>query len=278
MRGTKVHEVMSGSPPCVTPETPVSEAAELMLSEDIGSLPIVDGEQLAGVVTDRDIVIRAIAKQENPSGMPVREVASRDLLTVHADDTLADALKLMASEQVWRLPVVDKNNKLVGVLAQADVAAGAKKKAAGEMFEGISKSRTRPRPGETTADVGEWTTTAPDSDTNAPVDDDPDDVDRILGEEWIDPRQQLLLNALEAHPERELIAELQHEMDGGLRRWSLCRQLEDDGWVEVWLRPWPLDRFDARPPIKVGAWPMMEAEIEPTARAEAIADEHDDTR
>ena len=84
MRGTKVHEVMSGSPPCVTPETPVSEAAELMLSEDIGSLPIVDGEQLAGVVTDRDIVIRAIAKQENPSGMPVREVASRDLLAVHA--------------------------------------------------------------------------------------------------------------------------------------------------------------------------------------------------
>ena len=101
--------------------------------------------------------------------------------------------------------------------------------------------------------------------------------DRILGEDWIDPRHQLLLNALETHPERELIAQLQQETDdGGERRWSLCRQLQDDGWVEVWLRPWPLDRFDARPPIKVGAWPMMEAEVEPAARAETIADEHDD--
>ena len=76
MLGTKVHEVMSGNPRCVTPETSVSEAAKLMLSDDIGSLPIVDGEQLAGVVTDRDIVIRAIAKGKDPSGMPVREVAT----------------------------------------------------------------------------------------------------------------------------------------------------------------------------------------------------------
>ena len=116
-----------------------------MLSDDIGSLPIVDGERLAGVVTDRDIVIRAIAKGKDPSGMPVREVASRELITVHTDDNLADALKLMASQQVRRLPVVDENNRLVGVLAQADVAAGAKEKAVGEMVEEISKSPTGPR-------------------------------------------------------------------------------------------------------------------------------------
>ena len=145
MLGTKVHEVMTGSPRCVTPETPVVEAAKLMLSDDIGSLPIVDGERLAGVVTDRDIVIRAIAKGKDPSGMPVREVASRELITVHTDDNLADALKLMASQQVRRLPVVDENNRLVGVLAQADVAAGAKEKAVGEMVEEISKSPTGPR-------------------------------------------------------------------------------------------------------------------------------------
>ena len=143
--GTKVHEVMSDSPRCVTPDTPISEAAGLMESEDIGSLPVLDGEQLAGMVTDRDIVVRAIPKGKDPRGMPVREVASRELVTVHADDDLSDALKLMASRQVRRLPVVDENNRLVGVLAQADIAANAKEKDVGEMIEEISKSPTGPR-------------------------------------------------------------------------------------------------------------------------------------
>lgn len=143
--GTKVHEVMTDRPRCVTPETPVSEAAQLMASDDIGSLPILDGERLAGVVTDRDIVIRAIAKGKDPRGMSVREVASRELVKVHAEQDLSDALKLMASEQVRRLPVVDDDGRLVGILAQADVAVEAKEKAVGEMVEEISKSPTGPR-------------------------------------------------------------------------------------------------------------------------------------
>ena len=141
----KVSEVMTDRPRCVTPETPVTEAAQLMEAEDVGSLPILDGEQLAGMVTDRDIVIRAVAKGKDPKGMPVREVASRDLVTVHADDDLSDALRLMASHQVRRLPVVDDDNTLVGIVAQADVALEAKEKAVGEMVEDISKSPTGPR-------------------------------------------------------------------------------------------------------------------------------------
>ena len=143
--GTKVHEVMTDSPRCVTPDTPVSEAAKLMESEDVGSLPILDGDALTGMVTDRDIVIRAIAQGKDPRGMPVREVASGELVTVHANDDLAEALRLMASQQVRRLPVVDENDRLVGVLAQADVAAIAKEKSVGEMVEEISKSPTGPR-------------------------------------------------------------------------------------------------------------------------------------
>ena len=143
--GTKVHEVMSDRPRCVTPETLVSEAAQLMESEDIGSLPILDGEQLTGVVTDRDIVIRAVAKGKDPRGMPVREVASSELVTVHANDDLSEALRLMASEKVRRLPVIDDENRLVGIVAQADVAVQAKEKAVGEMVEEISKSPTGPR-------------------------------------------------------------------------------------------------------------------------------------
>ena len=143
--GLKVHEVMTDRPRCVTPETPVTEAAQLMKSDDIGSLPILDGEQLAGMVTDRDIVVRAIAEGKDPRGMPVREVASRELVTVHADDDLSTALKLMAAQQVRRLPVVDDDNRLVGIVAQADVAVEAKEKAVGEMVEEISKSPTGPR-------------------------------------------------------------------------------------------------------------------------------------
>jgi CBS domain-containing protein len=116
-----------------------------MASEDVGSLPILDGDKLTGVVTDRDIVVRAVAANKDPQGMPVREIATHDPVTVHADDDLSDALRLMATYQVRRLPVIDADNRLVGVLAQADVAMGAKEKAVGEMVEEISQAPTGPR-------------------------------------------------------------------------------------------------------------------------------------
>jgi len=111
------------------------------------------------------------------------------------------------------------------------------------------------------------------------MNDDRSEADWVPGEGWVDPREVLLMKALAAHPERELIEARGEEMDElGEPRWSLCRQLEDDGWVEVWLRPWPFDRFDARHPIRVGAWPEQEAELDPlVARAQAIIDAFDDT-
>jgi CBS domain-containing protein len=143
--GTKVRDVMTARPRCVAPDTPLSEAAQLMESEDVGSLPVLDGEQLAGMVTDRDIVIRAVAKGKDPRGMPVREVSTRDVVAVSSEEDLSEALRLMASHQVRRLPVVDDGNRLVGVLSQADVALEAKEKAVGEMVEEISKPDTGPR-------------------------------------------------------------------------------------------------------------------------------------
>jgi CBS domain-containing protein len=142
---TKVHEVMTERPRAVTPDTPVSEAAQLMKSEDVGALPVLDGDQLAGIVTDRDIVIRAVADAKDPKGMPVREVASREVATIGPDDTLSDALKLMASAQVRRIPVVDEGNRLVGMLSQADIALQAKEKDVGELVEEISKPHAGPR-------------------------------------------------------------------------------------------------------------------------------------
>jgi CBS domain-containing protein len=126
-------------------DTPISEAASLMESENVGSLPVLEGEELAGMITDRDIVVRAVAKGKDPRGMPVREVASRELVTVYAEEDLSNALTKMASEQVRRLPVVDEDNRLVGILAQADVALEAKEKTVGEMVEEISRSPSGPR-------------------------------------------------------------------------------------------------------------------------------------
>ena len=145
MSGPKVHEVMTDRPRCVTPETTVSEAAKLMATEDVGSLPILDGDKLTGVITDRDVVVRAVAKGKDPSGMPVREVATHDPVTVRPDEDLSEALKVMASYQVRRLPVVDEDNRLLGVLATADAAEAGKEKDVGAMLEGISQAPTGPR-------------------------------------------------------------------------------------------------------------------------------------
>ena len=145
MGGTKVREVMTDRPRCITPDTPVSEAARLMKSEDVGSLPILDGDRLIGIVTDRDIVLQAVAEEKDPRGMPVREVASQDLVTVGEDEDLSEALNRMASNQVRRIPVVDEDDRLVGIVTQADVAREAKDKDSGQMLQDISQTPTGPR-------------------------------------------------------------------------------------------------------------------------------------
>jgi CBS domain-containing protein len=142
--GTKVQDVMTTRPRAVTPQTSLSDVAELMETDDVGAVPIVDGDRLVGIVTDRDIVVRAIAKGKDPRGMPAAEVSSRDLVTVNPDDDLSDALKLMAQYQVRRLAVTE-GERLVGVVSQADVALHAKDKEAGQLLEGISREPQGPR-------------------------------------------------------------------------------------------------------------------------------------
>ena len=117
-----------------------------MESEDVGSLPVVqDGARLVGVVTDRDIAIRVVAPGLDPETTPVGEIASRELVTLSPEDSLDDALTLMAREQVRRLPIVVREDELVGVLSQADVAQSAKEKNVGEVVEAISRAPRGPR-------------------------------------------------------------------------------------------------------------------------------------
>jgi CBS domain-containing protein len=143
--GTKVSDVMTGRPRAVTPQTPLTEVAELMDAEDVGSIPIVENDRLVGVVTDRDIVVRAIAKGKDPKGMPVSAVSSRELVTVGPDDDLSAALELMARHQVRRVAVTAKDERLVGVVSQADVAREAKEKDTGEVVQSISREPQGPR-------------------------------------------------------------------------------------------------------------------------------------
>jgi CBS domain-containing protein len=135
----KIREVMTSDPRSIAPSTTVEEAAKLMRDADVGPIPIVEKGIVAGILTDRDIVLRVVAEGKDPASTTVGEVASRDLVTVDPEQTLDEALQLMAKHQVRRLPVSEEDGKLVGIVAQADIALEADDRSTGELVEEISK-------------------------------------------------------------------------------------------------------------------------------------------
>ena len=139
-----VREVMTPGVRTVSPSQSLAEAAEAMRVEDVGSVPVVEAGRLTGIVTDRDIVTRAVAERRDPQTVMVDEIATRELVTVEAEQDLDEALALMAKHQVRRLPVVEEG-RLVGMLAQADVALMAKERKAGETVEQISQATSTER-------------------------------------------------------------------------------------------------------------------------------------
>jgi CBS domain-containing protein len=136
--GKRVKDAMTSEVKTALPSQSLTDAAKLMKQEDVGSVPVVDGNRLVGLLTDRDIVVRGIADGSDPNAVQVGAIASRDVVTVRPDDDLDEALRLMAQHQVRRLPVVD-DGQLVGVVATADVAHEAKEKDVGHVVEEISK-------------------------------------------------------------------------------------------------------------------------------------------
>ena len=139
MAKTTVREAMTSLPRSIERGEGVVEAAQRMAKEDVGSLPVVEGGELVGMITDRDLVLQVLAKALDPSNVTVSEVASRNPVVATPDEPLDEALQRMAQEQVRRLPVVD-DGKLIGILAQADVARVAKPTSTGAMVEQISQS------------------------------------------------------------------------------------------------------------------------------------------
>ena len=136
--GKTIRDAMTTNPRGVESSTQVVEAAKLMKSENVGSLPVTEGDRLVGMVTDRDIVVRVVAEGKDVQSATVGEIASKDLVTIDPQQNLDEALRLMAQHQVRRLPVVEEDGRLVGILAQADIAQQGEDTKTGQMVEKIS--------------------------------------------------------------------------------------------------------------------------------------------
>ena len=139
----KAQDIMSRNPSCVTPDTPLAEAARLMKRENVGVIPVVESEasrRLVGVVTDRDIAIRAVAEGRDGATTSVGHVMTSEVRAAKPDDSVADVMTLMGREQVRRVPIVDERGAIVGIIAQADIVLEAKDdKKAEQTVEKISR-------------------------------------------------------------------------------------------------------------------------------------------
>ncbi|WP_433959979.1 CBS domain-containing protein [Brevundimonas diminuta] len=134
----KIRDVMSKDVQVARPEDTLQNVAGRMAAGDFGFIPVADGNRLIGALTDRDIVVRAVASGAGPEAR-VLDILSRDALVVRADDDLKVALDLMSSRQIRRLPVVDKDGRLVGVVSLGDLSTRVKERYAGEALEEISR-------------------------------------------------------------------------------------------------------------------------------------------
>jgi CBS domain-containing protein len=121
----EVREVMTPDVVSIPPELTLQDAASIMKTLDVGSLPVSDGERLIGVITDRDITVRAIAEGRDPRTTDVADVMSAEVVCCHEDDEVQRAARLMQREQLRRLLVVDAGGRLVGVVSLGDLEAGA---------------------------------------------------------------------------------------------------------------------------------------------------------
>jgi CBS domain-containing protein len=137
--GKSIRDAMTPNPRTIAKDATVVEAARIMRDEDTGIVPIIDGDQIVGTITDRDIAIRVVAEGKDTQSTKAIDMASKDLVTVDPQQDLDEALRLMARHQVRRLPVVEEDGRLVGIVAQADIARHADDAKTGELVEEISK-------------------------------------------------------------------------------------------------------------------------------------------
>jgi CBS domain-containing protein len=134
----KVSEVMTRDVQTIQPDQTAREAASFMLNADAGSIPVTDGSRLIGMITDRDIAVRGVAKGNGPD-TPVRELMTDDLVVVRIDDDVEDAASKMSEAQVRRLPVIDQDERLCGIVSLGDLSREADTECASEALEGVTQ-------------------------------------------------------------------------------------------------------------------------------------------
>jgi CBS domain-containing protein len=138
----QVKEVMTNNPVCCEPDTPLRQVAQLMVAHDCGEIPVLDDSRVRhpiGVITDRDIVTRTVAEGRNPLELSARECMTTTVVTITPDRSVNDCCELMERHQIRRVPVVDAQGALCGIVSQADIARRVSERAAGEVVRDVSK-------------------------------------------------------------------------------------------------------------------------------------------
>ena len=134
----KISEVMTPNVETVSPDQTAREAASFMLRAEAGSIPVCEGDKVVGIITDRDIAVRGVAEGRGPETL-VRELMSDGIICAHEDDDVDHVARRMSDEQIRRLPVLDSDDKLVGIVSLGDLARETASETAHEALEGVSQ-------------------------------------------------------------------------------------------------------------------------------------------
>jgi CBS domain-containing protein len=137
-KAMKVRDAMHRGVQWVQPGTRVMEIARLMREHDIGCVPVGENDRLVGMVTDRDIVCRSLAAGRDPSSTTARDVMTKGIIYCRAEEDLDDAVRLMESREIRRLPVIDENKRMIGILSLGDVSHAAPRQLSGEVLQAVS--------------------------------------------------------------------------------------------------------------------------------------------
>ena len=149
----QVKDVMTADPACCIPETTLHEVAQMMIDNDCGEIPVVENEETQlpiGVITDRDIVCRTIARGLNPLDLTVADCMSKPCVTVMPDMSVAECTRIMEESKIRRVPVVGADGACCGIVALADIALYARRSVAADVVKEVSE------PTATAAAVGKW--------------------------------------------------------------------------------------------------------------------------
>lgn len=146
-----VRELMTRGVRTLSPNDSVMFAAQAMAELDVGSIPVCDGQKLVGVVTDRDLTIRSLAQGRDPQNTPLNQVMSPDVQWCYEEQSVEEAAQLMRDAQIRRLPIVDHDRKLVGMVSLGDLAVKGDEQEASEALKEISTPSEPDRSGQSAA-------------------------------------------------------------------------------------------------------------------------------